>query len=244
VALVNTILDQRGVNQVEMAPLSQQPRTLKELAALAKRKKQRKTRMAIVITIVSVLGVLSLAIGIPTYLSVQKQQRAERDTQLLQNHFRQLARQPYAVHVPGEHCGNGKNVWLDDDSTNVYTCQKDGLLMTQKNTQYVDGEWFTFVPDTLSTTSAFSSVGYFPHNYRVQVKATILSGGPGTCVAVAVHFHNFLGDQSFDLCANGSWAYYRCDLQCKTYELITSGNLPLTSTSYLTHSAMDNLTRE
>lgn len=38
VALVNAILDQHGANGTGQAPSSQQPRTVKEIAALAKRK--------------------------------------------------------------------------------------------------------------------------------------------------------------------------------------------------------------
>src|SRR5258706_2310110 len=63
VALVDAILDQRGVNQMEKAPLSQQPRTLKETAALMKRRSRRRKRVAIATTIVSILGILSLVIG-------------------------------------------------------------------------------------------------------------------------------------------------------------------------------------
>lgn len=233
VALVNAILDQLGVNQVEVVSFSQQPITLKEIAALAKRKKQRKTRMAIALTIISLLTILSLAIGIPVYQSVLEQQRAERDTQLLLNYFTQRAHKPYTVQVPGEHCGNGKEYWLDDDSTNVYACQKDGLLMTQKNFQYQDGEYFTFVSDTLSVADAFSSGHYFPHTYRVQVNATIVSGGPGTCVAVEVHIQDFQGRQEFDVCADGSWNYSRCDLHCNTDTQVANGNLPHASNTYL-----------
>lgn len=229
VALVNVILDQRNVNTEESTSLA----TVQESAALAKRRNRRKKRLLIVFSSISILIVLSLALGIPIYQSVQQDQRAAHDAQLLREYFTKRAHQPYAVHVPGEHCGNGKEFWLDDDSKNMYTCQKDGLLMTQKNFQYQDGEWFTFIPDTLSTMDAFSSVNYFPHHYRVQVKATILSGGPDTCVSVTVHIQDFQGNQSFDLCADGSWTYYRCDLHCNTETPITSGNLPHTSSSSL-----------
>lgn len=234
VALVNTILDQRGANQIEMASHSQHPRTLKEAAVLSRHKKQRKKRLALALTIISILGVLSLTIGIPTYLSAQEQQRAEGNTQILQNYFRQLALQPYAVHVPGEQCGNGKNFWLDgSDRKNAYTCQKDGLLMTVKDATYAGAEWFTLVPDTLSTQDTFSSVGYFPHNYRVQVQATVLSDNQDLCVEIGTHFQHYLDHQSFDVCTGGNWYFYGCDSNCSHITLITSGTFSHASRSYL-----------
>jgi len=242
VALVTTILDQRSADQVVQEPQSQQPRIVKETAALLKHRSRRRKRIAIAAATISIIGALSLAIGIPVYQSVQEQQRAARDTQLLINYYSKLAHQPFTAQVPGEHCGDGKKFWLDDDPKNVYTCQKNGLLMTTKDLGYVDAEWFTFVPDTLSTTDAFSSVSYFPHNYRVQVKATILSGEQSTCVSVGVHVQDFQGNQSFDICANGSWAYYRCYMPCNAYALFANGNLPYAHKTYLIRvDVTDNL---
>ena len=223
-------------------PFSQPPLSLKEAAALARRKKKRKTRLSIVLTLISLLGVLSLAIGIPVYLTAQQQQRIERDTQLLQNHFRQLAHQPYAVHVPGEHCGNGKDAWLDDDSQNVYTCQENGLLMTLNDLQYADAEWFTLVPDTLSKLDTFSSVDYFPHAYRVQVQATVISDTQDICIGIGVHAQNYLEGQSFDICTDGNWYFYLCDAHCPPETLIANGPLVHTGRSYLiTVDVTDNL---
>jgi hypothetical protein len=232
-ALVRTILDQRSETQEEPLTHSQQTHTIQEKAALAKRRNRRRKCLVITAIILSLLVILSLIIGIPTYQAAQEQQRADRDAQLLRTYFTALAHKPYSARVPGEHCGDGKNFWLDDDPKNAYTCRTDGLLMTQKNMQYVDGEWFTFVPDTLSMSDRFSSVNYFPHHYRVQVKATILSGGPDTCVSLEVHVQDFQGNQSFDICADGTWFYDRCDLHCDTDTIITGGNLPQMSPSYL-----------
>lgn len=233
VALVTTLLDQRDVNSVESTPLSQQSETIHEIAALAKRKDRRKKYLLIALIVTLILGLLSLAIGIPIYQSMQQDQRAAHDTQLLQTFYTQRAHKPYAVQVPGEHCGNGKEFWLDDDSTNAYVCQPDGLLMTQKNFQYQDGEYFTFVDDTLSQAEAFSNVNYFPHHYRVQVQATMVSGGSSTCVSVEFHIQHFQGRQWFDVCADGSWDYGRCDIQCNTDTQLASGTLAQTSKTYL-----------
>ncbi|GHO59628.1 DUF6585 family protein [Ktedonobacter robiniae] len=108
-----------------------------------------------------------------------------------------------------------------------------GLLMTQKNMQYVDGEWFTFVPDKLSTQDAFTNYNYFPHNYHVQVNATFISGNKDTCISLAVHVQNFSGYQSFDICKDGAWLYYHWDGQSKTSLQMDSGKLPTVKKSYL-----------
>lgn len=233
IALVTTLLDQRGINSMESTSFSQQTGTIHEMAMRARRRSRRKKRLLIALIIILLLGLLSLAIGIPIYQSVQQDQRVAHDTQLLQAFYTQRAHKPYAVQVPGEHCGKGKEFWLDDDSTNAYVCQPDGLLMTQNDFQYQDGEYFTFVDDALSQDEAFSSINYFPHHYRVQVQATIVSGGPSTCVSVAFHIQHFQGRQWFDICADGSWDYGRCDLQCNTDKQIASGALAQASKTYL-----------
>lgn len=233
VALVTTLLDQRGLDSAESVPFSPQAGTIHEMAVRARRGKRRKKRLLIALIITLILGLLSLAIGIPIYQSVQQDQRAAHDTQLLQTFYTQRAHKPYAVQVPGEHCGKGKEFWLDDDSTNAYVCQTDGLLMTQKDFRYQDGEYFTFVDDTLSQDEAFSDIDYFPHHYRVQVQATMVSGGPSTCVSVEFHIQHFQGRQWFDVCADGRWDYGRCDLQCNTDTQVASGTLAQASETYL-----------
>ncbi|EFH82126.1 hypothetical protein [Ktedonobacter racemifer] len=105
--------------------------------------------------------------------------------------------------------------------------------MTRKDKQYGDWEWFTFVPDKLTTQDAFSGYNYFPHHYRVQVKTTIIASSPDTCVALAVHVQDFEGRQNFDICVDGNWYYGHCDTQCKTWTQMDSGQLPSVKTSHL-----------
>jgi hypothetical protein len=229
-ALATTILDQHGAKQMETTPFTPQRHSLKEAA----RKSRKRKHQAIATMIISISAIILLGIGIAFYQAVQEQQQTTRETKNLQNHFAKIAYQPYTVAVPGEHCGGNNNqLWLDDDSKNVYACQKDGLLMTRKDMPYLDEEWFSLVPFSLSSIAPFSSSTYFPHNYRVQVQATILSGGLDTCVSVDVHAQSYQNNQSFDICANGSWDYDRLDPHSMTLTQIDTGNLPSAKKSYL-----------
>ena len=223
VALVNHILDQRGAEDAQETPLP-----LKEIARVVKYKDQRRKRVKIAILVTSILCVCSLLVSFPVYQSINEQQRADRDAQLVRNYINMRAHKPYYAPVPGQHCDHGKVAWLDDDSENVYTCQQDGLLMTQKDMQYQDGEYFSFMPDY-----QWAYGHYIPHHYSVQVKATIISGGPGTCVSLQVHIQDFQGRQEFDVCADGSWSYSQCDLHCNTDTQVTNGQLPYAKNAYL-----------
>jgi hypothetical protein len=215
---------------METTPSTPQRLSLKEAAHKSRRRKHQ----AIATVIISISTIILLGIGIAVYQSVQEQQLNARETKNLQNHFTKIAYQSYTAAVPGEHCGSNNNqLWLDDDSKNAYACQKDGLLMTRKDMQYLDEEWFSFVPFSLSSIDPFSSSTYFPHNYRVQVQATVLSGGPDTCVSVDVHAQSYQNNQSFDICANGSWAYDRLDSHSTTSTQIDTGNLSSAKKSYL-----------
>lgn len=236
IALVDTILAQRNANYIAesaTAPATPQLRTVKEIAALAKRRDKRRLRLTIASIIMAFLSILSLIVGVFIYQSVHEQQAVTRDTQLLSNYFRKIAHQPYSTLVPGEHCAHGKDFWLDDDPTNIYACQKDGLQMTEKNFQYEDDEYFTFVPDTVSTNDSFSSGHYFPHHYRIQVTATLLSGESSSCVSIEVHIQDFQGRQTFDICNNASWSYTRCDLSCDNDTQVASGNILHIGNTYL-----------
>lgn len=233
VALVNTILDQRSAKLAESAPLPQHRQELKERAELVWRKSKKRKRLTIASVIISSITIFVLIIGLVIYQSVQEQQHVERATHALQNYFTQRAHKPYTVHVPGEHCGNGKDYWLDDDSKNSYICRSDGLLMTQKNMQYVDGEWFTFIPDKLASNDTFTNYSYFPHNYHAQVNVTFISGNKDTCASLEVHVQHFVGYQSFDICKDGSWLYYHWDGQAKSSSQIDSGQLSSVKQFYL-----------
>ena len=233
VALVNAILDQRSASLEEYASLPQQRQELKERAELVWRKNKKRKRLTIASVIISSITVFALIIGLVIYQSVQEQQHVERATHALQKYFTQRAHKPYTVHVPGEHCGNGKEYWLDDDSKNSYICRSDGLLMTQNDKQHTDTEWLTFIPDKLSTQDAFTSYNYFPHNYHVQVNATFISGNADTCVSLAVHVQDLSGYQSFDVCKDGAWLYYHWDGQSKASSQMDSGKLPTVKKSYL-----------
>lgn len=230
VALVNHILDQRGADRVQETPVPQQPLGRKEAAAIARRRDRKRKRVKIAALVIAILCILSILISIPVYQGIEEQARVDHDLQLIRSYIKMLAHKPYYARVPGQHCDHGKGFWSDDD-TNVFICQKDGLLMTQKNMKYQDETYFSFDPDAPGQTT-FTGV-YIPHHYRVQVKATIVSGGPSTCVSLHVHVQDFQGRQGFAVCADGSWIYSRCDLQCNTDKLVAAGNLPYAKNSYL-----------
>lgn len=165
VALVNHVLDQQDTNYIQETPLSQNIQSLKETAIIAKYKDRRRKRVTIVAIIAAILGIFSLCISLIVYQSVEEQRRVDRDIQLIRNYVKMMAHKPYYAHVPGQHCDHGKGYWYDD-STNVYTCQKDGLLMTQKNMQYQDEIVLALYGDQNARepiTALFSDFHYTPY---------------------------------------------------------------------------------
>jgi hypothetical protein len=100
--------------------------------------------------------------------------------------------------------------------------------MTQKNFQYTDEIDFSFTPD-----SSPENGNYIPHHYRVQVKATFVSGSVDTCVGIGVHLQADAGRQEFDVCADGSWYFYEEPLNSATETEGDSGTLPTVKSSYL-----------
>lgn len=228
VALVDRILDQRGSHESQQVSSPQPPRSLKEIAALARVRAKRRKRITLTSMVASTVCLFAILIGFMVYQGVTEQQRADRDVQLIRHFISQMAHKPYYAQVPGQRCDHGKAVWLNDDPKNTYTCQRDGLLMIQKNFQYVDGEYFSFMPDY-----SWAYGHYIPSHYRIQVNATIVSGEPATCVALAVHIQDFQGRQAFAVCADGGWSYSRCDLHCKTETQVSNGHLPRAKQTYL-----------
>lgn len=228
-ALVKHILDQRDIDNVQETPLSHKRQSRKNAATIAKYKNRRRKNATVMAVIMTILCIFSVLVASVTYQINQDQLRADRDLQLIRNHINILAHQPYYAHVPGQHCDHGQGFWYDDDDDDVYTCEKDGLLMTQRNMTYQDETYFTFDGSYQSTYTGL----YIPHHYRVQVKATIVSGGPNTCISLHVHLQDFQGRQEFDVCADGSWNYSRCDLHCNTDTQVAGGQLPHAENSYL-----------
>ncbi len=228
VALVNSILDQRESHDIQEVSDTKSLRSLKETAAIASVRDKRRKRVTVASIVASVVCLLSLLIGLVVYQGVTEQQRADRDAQLIHNFISRMAHKPYYARVPGQNCDHGKAVWLNDDPKNTYSCQQDGLFMTQKDFQYEDAEYFSFMPDY-----PWAYGHYIPPHYRVQVNATIVLGVSDTCVALEVHIQDFQGRQEFAVCADGSWSYSRCDLHCDTDTQVASGHLSHAKRTYL-----------
>lgn len=226
VELVRWVLDQRNIYPLQEMPSVRGGHTLKERATIARAKEKKKKRATIISVVATVIGLTSILIGFVVYQSVAEEQRVERDEQIIRQAIAQMAHKPYYAKVPGQDCDHGKATWLNDDTHNSFTCQQAGLLMTQKNFHYQDGEYFSFMPDY-----PWAYGHYIPAHYRVQVEATIVSGN--TCVALEVHIQSFQGRQSFDICYNGNWFYSRCDLHCTTDTQVANGHLPLTGQTYV-----------
>jgi hypothetical protein len=222
--LISMILGQRGETGTQEIQGFSQPLTFKEAAAIAARKDKRKKHIKIILLLIS------LPIAYFSYQASNQQPQqptTSTDTQPSSTFLAALAHKPYYAPVPGTDCDRGKATW-DEYDANTYTCQKDGLLMTQKNFQYTDEIDFSFTPD-----SSPENGNYIPHHYRVQVKATFVSGSVDTCVGIGVHLQADAGRQEFDVCADGSWYFYEEPLNSATETEGDSGTLPTVKSSYL-----------
>lgn len=239
-ALVSAILsrEQSSVQQERI-------QNWKTMAVAAKRLQKRRTILLVSSTITIIICLLTaLTFSLISY-SNQQDQRAARDLLLIQNRVKMLAQHPYYAAIPGEKCDHGQGNWIDDDDTNSYDCLPDGLYMIQKNMQYQDETYFNFdkATDATTDTGLLFTGQFVPHHYQLQVKASMVSGGPDTCVAIHFHIHQFMGRQEFDVCADNTWSYSYCDLQCDNDVQVASGNLPQNETSpyLITVDATDNV---
>ncbi len=140
--------------------------------------------------------------------------------------IQEASRNAYLATVPGLHCDHSGAYWVQDPREG-YECQADGLLITQKYFDYQAESYFAFVSDDRSN-DVFAA-----HRYRVEVRATIVSGGPGTCVGLHVHIQDFQGRQTFFACDDGTWDIGRCDLHCDHDMDLMSGTLPAPARSFL-----------
>jgi len=226
--MVSMILAQRGEVGTQEIQGFPQPLTFKEAAAIAGRKDRSRKRIRIISITAAILLLISVPIAYFSYQGSIQQQNTNTDAQPSPAFFAALAHKPYYAPVPGTGCDQGKAVWTEDDYSDAYDCRKDGLLMIQKDFQYDDEMDFSFMPNY---SSAYSH--YIPHHYRVQVKATFVSGSIDTCVGIGMHVQDFLGRQEFNVCANGDWSYDWCDQQCNSETLVDSGTLPAVKSSYL-----------
>jgi hypothetical protein len=226
-ALVNTILA-REQSSAQYERMQQ----WKSMAATAKRVQKRRYWLIASGTIGLIVCLLAaFTFSLISYSNQQSQladQRAARDLMLMQSNVKKLAQHPYYVSVPGAQCDPGQGNWIDSDDTNTYECLPNGLYMDQKNTAYEDAIYFNFDKgtDASSDSSLLFSGRYIPHHYQLQVKASVSSGGSGTCVAVHFHIQQFGGRQEFDICADNTWYYVYCDLQCNQEVQFANGTLP------------------
>lgn len=234
-ALVNAIREKQPVNYANELAGSQQ-RTLKEVATLVRIKNKRTRRISLATIIIAIVCLFSLFTFYLYQTSMEQtridQARAARDQQLVNNYLNMMKHKPYYAHVPGQHCDHGKGFWYDDDK-DTYTCQSNGLLMTMNDTQYEDETHFTFEPNADNTSYPLPPGGFFVHHYRLQVKAAIVSQDTSICVYLHAHVQDFQGDQQFEVCDDGTWGYYRCDVACNTVYQISGGTLPKAEESFL-----------
>jgi hypothetical protein len=139
-----------------------------------------------------------------------------------QQHY--LAAHTYDAPVPGDTCDKQGAYW-GGDSTNTATCQTDGLLMTQTNTQYLDEMRFYFVG--FFTKDALDS--FFPKTYQIGVHVNIVDTNGNTCAGLSVHITpTGSGGQVILVCANGFWEIYRLSSEGNFDRIIRQGILPKT----------------
>jgi len=237
VTLVNTLLDQRE-KQGEMTASRLHP--YREAATIARARDKRKAWRMDFMLVASIIAVILCMYGsIAGYLLYQSnldqqqistnQQQIAKAQQLIRNDDAQRAMKPYFVQVPGQGCTPGHAIWINNDTDNSYQCQKDGLLITQKKDfNYRVSEYFSFMSD-----ESWEYGHYIPSHYRVQVTATMVSGGKDTCVVIGVHVQNYAGRQYYMIWGDGSWQFGYSKPQDTANIDVADGMLPHVQKSYV-----------
>jgi hypothetical protein len=111
---------------------------------------------------------------------------------------------PYTTNIPGPDCDKGAGKWQKGTTSAnfTFTCQGDGLLVTQSGDyDHVNGVYFQGTSHPLSA------------NYHVEVTAAIQSTDASNIIGVMIHAKNggngnLSGGQFFAVHASGEWDVY------------------------------------